>query len=75
MRETWLKRPELILLKGSALLNNELDIIQMINTIHKLKAGLTALISSKNKKEERDILKMSKTLYLNHTTIYSDSDE
>ena len=44
-----MKRSEVILLKGQTELEKELDIIQILGTIHKLKAGLAAVISQQNK--------------------------
>lgn len=48
----------------------ELDIIHILKTIHKMKAALAAVIENDNK-----LMKRSRHMYLNHTTIFSDSEE
>ena len=48
----------------------ELDIIHILKTIHKMKAALAAVIENDNK-----LMKKTRHMYLNHTTIFSDSEE
>ena len=49
--------------------DKELNIINMVKTIQKLKAGMSAIISNNN-----DLMKQCRNIYLNQTIIYSDSD-
>ena len=47
----------------------ELDMIHILKSIHKLKAGLAAVVENDNK-----LMKLSREMYLNHTTIFSDTE-
>ena len=48
----------------------ELDIIHILKTIHKLKAGLAAVIQN-----NKHTMKLTRDMYLNHTTIFSDTSD
>ena len=69
-RSKYLSKSELIHNKAYDVLDKELDIIHILKTIHKLKAGLSVII-----KNNPDLIKQSSDLYLNHTAIYSDSGD
>ena len=52
------------------IINKELDIIHLLKTINKLKAGVSAVISA-----DKKLMKSAKELFLNHTTIFTDSED
>ena len=65
-----MSKSELIHSKAYDALDKELDIIHILKTIHKLKAGLSVVI-----KNNRNLIRQSSDLYLNHTAIYSNSED
>lgn len=48
----------------------ELDIIHILKSIHKLKAGLAAVIEN-----DDQLMKKCRDMYLNHTTIFLDTED
>ena len=65
-----MKKSELIFRKGYEIVEKDLDIANLLKTIHQLKAGVSAIIQN-----DDAIIERCKEIYLNNTTIYEDSDE
>ena len=57
-------------MKGSKLVNNELNIMNIIKTLQKLKAAVQVLVKKKDIQSE-----LIEEQFLHHVAIYSDSDE
>ena len=63
-------KSEAIYQKGYNKVVKELDIIHILKTIHKVKAGLAAVVENDN-----ELMKLSRDMYLNHTTLFSDTED
>jgi hypothetical protein len=56
--------------KGYHKVVKELDIIHILKTLHKIKAGCSAVLEN-----DKDLIKLSRDMYLNHTTLFSDTED
>ena len=52
------------------MIRDELDIIQILNTIRKLKAAVSAIIG-----DDKNMIKKTKYIYFSHSTIYAKSED
>ena len=56
--------------RANKMILDELDIIQIMNTIRKLKAAVSAIIG-----DDEDIIKKTKYIYFSHSTIYANTQD
>ena len=66
----FLSKSEYIYQKGYDKVVKELDIIHILKTIHKVNAGVAAVIEN-----DSQLMKLSRDMYLNHTTLFSDTED
>lgn len=66
----YLNRTEKIYMKGFHAMQKEMDITNMLTTIHKLKAGLSAVIN-----EDEKLVERTKHYFYSNSTIFSDTEE
>ena len=66
----FLSKSEYIYQKGYDKVVKELDIIHILKTMHKVNAGVAAVVEN-----DSQLMKLSRDIYLNHTTLFSDTDD
>ena len=69
-----MNRSEKIFLKAFHSVQKELDIIYIMKTIQKLKAGMAALYENDKERNEK-MMDTTKAIFYSNMTIYSDSEE
>ena len=65
-----MKRTEKIFLKGLYIIQKELDIANILTTINKLKAGLSAVMA-----DDTHLMDRTKRFFYSNSTLFSDSEE